>query len=655
MAPPVVKKSVKKEETPLTAVLIADIFDQRFTPVLRQNESISLLPICNVPVVDFALSWLLRTEIEDILLVSSQRTAESLKDVEKNWKPFFQTFSVIGCEGARSVGDCLREIHNRELLKGDFLLISNPATVTSSTLVREISNFRKRRAENVDNMMTLVYAASENRDKSVVGIQRETGKLLLYHAANNVRQLEVDKDHFYNDVDIRRDLLDCGLAFCTRLVATQFSDNFDFQQRDDVVREILSKEDILGLNIHVDVLNSNEAALSATDYDSFLTLSIMLVERWFYPITPDKAISTNRRTFFPHVPIMFTSKRLRRRLDVYHRKLFPTAQNSTNSTIGETTSIGDNTLISRCIIGVGCKIGADCVIEDAVIGDNVVIPDGVVLKYEVLIGNDVKIPESEERPPLTAVCSTAVDEDEFEKIVSRPSPKFDVHYWSLRNGKSFWRNGARLKSSEGSDNDDECNDSDLEESDAFSTGINDSTKQFYEEVLESMERILSMETQLMQNLILEINSSRLACNVSMDDAARNVFAAFLVLPGNDQLAQLLKLVLKWKPLFLNYYKSTEEQLAAKAPSQRKIEIELKRKCQIQMLLAVEDKYDRERAEFGPKVPKLVHFLYNDADVLDEEAILEWANTIAADSPLKNLMQPIVDWLQAEDDDDDDDE
>lgn len=159
----------------------------------------------------------------------------------------------------------------------------------------------------------------------------------------------------------------------------------------------------------------------------------------------------------------------------------------------------------------------------------------------------------------------------------------------------------------------------------------------------------------MRNLILEINSSKLACNVTMDDVARNVFAAFLQLKGNDQLKTMCDLIISWKPLFLNYYKSSNESLAAKSAAQQKVELDLKKRCQIQMLLAVEDKYEKDTEQFGPKVARLVHFLYENADVLDEEAILEWAETIAEESPLKNIMQPIVDWLQQEDEEESDEE
>ncbi|PIO59099.1 eIF4-gamma/eIF5/eIF2-epsilon [Teladorsagia circumcincta] len=129
----------------------------------------------------------------------------------------------------------------------------------------------------------------------------------------------------------------------------------------------------------------------------------------------------------------------------------------------------------------------------------------------------------------------------------------------------------------------------------------------------------------MHNLILEINSSKLAYNISMEDVAKYVFSAFLGLPGNETWTGLKELSQKWKLLFSNYYKP--------------------RKSQIQLLLAIEDRFKESPTEFGKLVTRLVHFLYNEMDILEEEAILEWAATLDEDSELKRIMKPIVDWLQ----------
>ncbi|RCN35727.1 hypothetical protein ANCCAN_18398 [Ancylostoma caninum] len=124
-----------------------------------------------------------------------------------------------------------------------------------------------------------------------------------------------------------------------------------------------------------------------------------------------------------------------------------------------------------------------------------------------------------------------------------------------------------------------------------------------------MERIqgFTFSNQQMHNLILEINSSKLAYNISMEDVAKYVFSAFLGLPGNETWSGLKELCSKWVLLFTNYYKP--------------------KKSQVQLLLAIEDRYRENPKEFGPMVARLVHFLYNDLDILEEEAILEWAGSI----------------------------
>ncbi|CAB3411091.1 unnamed protein product [Caenorhabditis bovis] len=323
---------------------------------------------------------------------------------------------------------------------------------------------------------------------------------------------------------------------------------------------------------------------------------------------------------------------------------------------GDTVLSGEKSKITNCIIGKNSKIGKNCQINGAFIADGVVLPDGTIFESEVIIGSDVTYPIELSFPTNSAICSMEVDNEEFDKISSKKENS--VHIWNMFNGGPFWtKSGASKKNGNSSNDSDEDDDDDIDdEEDEMNGGFADnSTRQFYDEVFESMKGIQTMENQQMSNLILEINSSKLACNVTMDEVAKNVFAAFMELPGNEELKNLLQMVKKWRGLFLNYYKATDESLAAKAPAQRKLEVELKRKCQIQLLLAIEDKYDKEPEVFGPKVAKLVHFLYNDADVLDEEAISEWAGSIPSESKLKNIMQPVVDWLEQDDEDDEEEE
>lgn len=73
-----------------------------------------------------------------------------------------------------------------------------------------------------------------------------------------------------------------------------------------------------------------------------------------------------------------------------------------------------------------------------------------------------------------------------------------------------------------------------------------SVRQFFEEVLESMTQTLSAagysSVEQQKNLILEINSSKLAYNIAMDDVTKHLFLAFLALPRAQESYAALKKV-----------------------------------------------------------------------------------------------------------------
>ena len=55
------------------------------------------------------------------------------------------------------------------------------------------------------------------------------------------------------------------------------------------------------------------------------------------------------------------------------------------------------------------------------------------------------------------------------------------------------------------------------------------------------------------------------------------------------------------------------------------------------------------------MPNIIHFLFNDADVLSEKLILDWYDNLPEDSPLKEPVKPVIEWLRKASDDEDSDE
>ncbi|EFO85755.1 hypothetical protein CRE_01916 [Caenorhabditis remanei] len=666
MTPPssAFKKATKKEEPPLTAVVILDVFDQRFAPIQESYPCIGTFPICNVPSINLVLSWLMRTEVKNVLLVVSGLNAQHAEKVLNEWKLAFVELTLVVCDGVTSVGDCMREMVNRELITGDFMLISNPTAVVSSDLSTQIAEFRKRRRENADNVMTLLYSNRENPEGFVLGISSETQKLMLYPHANSLNQVKAEKFHFYEGVEIRRDITTTGIALCSRLIATQFSDNFDFIGIDDVVREILSKDDILGMSVHVDVLPSKDRAFCAYDYESLIILNTLMLERWFYPLVPERSDPTR---FFSANPRNLYLEEEGNEICIKANTWILNDSCSTvalgvktkisydttirNSCIGAHTEISSKTRIFGSIIGKNCKIGENCQIEYAFIGDNVTIPSGTHIPKETIIGNGVVYPKDLPTIQHSAIFKKAIDEDKYEKLSSQAVGS--VHVVKYRHGGPFWRRAVDGRTNFAVDGEDSSSEGTTSEEE--DEGLDDNVRQFYDEVFESMEKILESENQVMRNLILEINSSKLACNVSPEEVAKNVFAAFLELPHNQELRPTQALIERWNELFTNYYQSSSEG--------QKVD-ERKQKSQINLLLAVEEKFVREEG-FRARTPNLVHFLYQQ-DILDDNAIIEWFDSIdisavtdgmeaGVKTDLKERMRRIVDWLKEDEEEESSDE
>lgn len=78
---------------------------------------------------------------------------------------------------------------------------------------------------------------------------------------------------FKTDSFVRSDLAPTGITFCALEILPLFSDNFDFLDLDDVIRDILINEEVHCRNIYIDVLPEKEVAIVA-QYDFLLNFEL---------------------------------------------------------------------------------------------------------------------------------------------------------------------------------------------------------------------------------------------------------------------------------------------------------------------------------------------------------------------------------------------
>uniref|UniRef100_A0A183V2V9 Translation initiation factor eIF2B subunit epsilon n=1 Tax=Toxocara canis TaxID=6265 RepID=A0A183V2V9_TOXCA len=604
----------KSDEATLTAVVIADTFDRRFAPIVAESSSLSCLKVANIRILDYTLEWLSRTEIRDVIIVVASSHESVLEDFLNYWKDSFGTLKLVACQNCMSVGDAIREVDARSLISSDFLLIANPATFCSSDLGPQIEAYRERRKDK-NNVMTLIYTRSE-ASNPVIAVEEKTNKLVFYHRSDDSSVLDVDKGVFIGDTLVRRDICDTGIALCSMNISAQFSDNFDFQNRDDVIREIIVNEEILSQYIHVDILPDNVAAFTVNDYEGLVRANRLILQRWVAPLVPGRVgseqfISRRNNIFFavsseersienlPHLScagpgVIFGIK-----------CTIDPAVTIKNSAIGNGILLGEGSTITNSIIGDGVTIGCNVSLMGSFIADDVSICDGATIGPRCILANKVSIPKSKVVPSESVICSARCADDEEDIVCSTSELGYE---WKFAEGGSFWRASSKRRNRFDSSTTGRGVDSVFEKSDEEGVVEKemDNTEKFFEE---------------------------LAYNISMEDVAKNVLLAFLSLQHNTTFVAIRSLAQKWKVLFSNYYKPIKNQ--------------------IQALIAIEEFFN-SMAIFQPLAAKTVHMFYEE-DIVEEDAILEWHESLATDAPIRSAVAPIIAWLQQSDEDSESDE
>ena len=184
-------------------------------------------------------------------------------------------------------------------------------------------------------------------------------------------------------LEIRQDLIDCGIDICTPDALALWSDNFDYEApRRGFLHSVLKDYELNGKTIHVHILkdgqrNSSGGGLYAARAHSlaaYNALSRDVIGRWAYPICPDSNLKRDQ------------SYVLRKR-NVYEEKSVMLSRSCVveqATVIGMDTVIGDGSIVTDSVIGRGANIGKNVVLDGAYIWDYAVIRDGSVIRSAIV-------------------------------------------------------------------------------------------------------------------------------------------------------------------------------------------------------------------------------------------------------------------------------
>ncbi|XP_068141084.1 translation initiation factor eIF2B subunit epsilon [Drosophila tropicalis] len=636
------------EKQIVQAVLIADNNVWNFKP-LSDEGSTALLPLVNVSMLDYALIALNRSGVEEVFIYASLYLADIRNHIKQgiamyaSWS-FKMTVHVIGGEGCRCFGDAMRDLDSKALIRGNFILLGAD-TVTNADL-RPVLEQHKRTAKfDKGTAATLVFKECSSNlrtgNELLIAVDKQSTRL-HYHQRLRLNQKEpryqLPLDIFLGNscVSLHHNLLDPQIAIGSPSMLSLFSDNFDFQTRDDFVRGLLINEELLDSRIYVAMLPPAQYAHKVNSWPSYQLVSRDIINRWAYPLVPDMGVYRLQQQYVFHKDNIYKS----------HEAMVPKVSLHENSVVQAGSHVESGTVIRHSVIGANCRIGKNCqlnnvfLMADVTVGDNCRLEHCVVGSGSVInelcevsdgcvFGSKCILPAKTKlfNTLVTSSSNTQSSEDheavELEAIgpqayivsdltTGDPDADSDGEDLLAQQTLCIPKMGEPVRQIDELSDYSFNSDEDEDESRAV-TPLPDDTNIFLSEVIDSLTRGFR-EKSNPDFLILEINSSRYAYNMSLKEVNFNVVKAVfgiqhILEPANDNVMLAINAVFKQLgPVVSNYIKSEDAMLDC--------------------LNALEDVCE-ENPLVREKISQIVHYLY-DKDFVSEDSILAWHDQLDID-------------------------
>nr|XP_022323176.1 translation initiation factor eIF-2B subunit epsilon-like [Crassostrea virginica] len=653
-----------QQEDVFQAVVIADSFNVRFAPITNEKPK-SLLPLANTPILDYTLEFLVSAGVQEIFVFCCHLADQVRTHLRQSkWSECSScTITPVLSESCMSMGDALREIHDKSVIRNDFVLVFGDvvANIRLQDILQEHKNRLKDKTcpKNKNSVMTMIFQKvppghrSRNKEDDIfLAVDKSSNRVLHYQRVRDQSKLQIPVDVLADNSDVllRYDLLDSQISVCSPELLSLFKDNFDYLNRDHFVKGILDNEDIMEKTIHMCVINDGYMG-RISNLQMYDSVSRDVVCRWSYPLVPDTQTDEGGQIISHSRHNVYTSK------DVMLAKGCVLEQ---NVLVGRGTRIGNNTRITDSVIGKDCKIGNNVVIENAYIWDGVTVEDDCTVNTAVVCDKAVIYATTSVNPgcvlswnvkvgPMVTIAAGSrlqatkdMDDDFGDELTEADQDAVSMINYGSQSQAFLYQPPE--------DSDDEDSDlvqdmfghsiqsetsseaSSLSEESSEDEGMLDDEELFYSELLDTLVKAKE-DNYNTENLILEINSLKHTYNIAIRDLYGMVMKGLIEIPLREsddldpgaQLLSVKKNIARYKALIMNYIKNEESQLDC--------------------LHALED-FALSNKTVNTVLVKLLHILY-DADVLSENVLIKWHRMDKEDEykAIKKQVTPLIKWLE----------
>lgn len=392
-----------KHEQPLQAVLLADSFTQDFRPLSLDRPKV-LSPLNNVKMIDYAMDFLAGAGVEEVFVVCVSEQVEEYLEQEHTTSSAQHTdmqVSVIKDSSLTNAGDALREIDKRNLVQSDPFVLMFGDVITNVDIKGVLEAHKERHKRDSSAIMTLLMkqvgstdfcngqllhsSIRTNTEDLVVAIDpAHDNRVLVYDDHNSKKSVALPCSFFssHAQIDLRSDLLDCGIDICSPDVLARMADEFDYRdiRREFVANSVAEEEEGLQNKIFAHIIKPTEYAARIRDFATYHAVSKEMLRRWCYPVVPDILPSGYEKQY---------------RYTLGRHYLYQ-ERNDGKTRIGRSSKVhGPGMIGSSCFIGESCRIegtvlGNFCRINDnaTVIGshlwDSVEVGHGATVLQSIL-------------------------------------------------------------------------------------------------------------------------------------------------------------------------------------------------------------------------------------------------------------------------------
>ncbi|KAB5518745.1 translation initiation factor eif-2b epsilon subunit-like protein [Coniochaeta sp. 2T2.1] len=357
--------------------------------------------------IEYTLEFLAQNGVQEVFIYCGRhidQVEEYIYDSPR-WRPhsklnpFIKPIEFIRVSDAHSVGDFLRDLDKRGVISSDFVLVHGDL-VANISIDEALAKHRARREANRDAIMTVVLRSAGEDDHRTKAhgitphffVDPTTNRCLHYeetHPLQSDHYLTLDPALLDENaaLEVRSDLIDCGIDICTPDALALWSESFDYElPRKNFLHGVLKDHELNNKFIYTEILDNGYAA-RASNLQMYDAISKDILGRWTFPLVPDSNLVMDHTYTTSKVGVCLEEG-----------VAISPGSSITDSVFGQRSKLGSGSTVRNSMIGRRCKIGKNVHIENSYIWDDVAVHDGASVYHSVIadaatVGKGATIPE----------------------------------------------------------------------------------------------------------------------------------------------------------------------------------------------------------------------------------------------------------------------